>query len=339
MKVFLVTNSEGFYGQRSYPWESIDISYLIDKLSINYEVEHITFERIVNSNINIEDSIILYSSSQQSEYKEYIEDILIYLMQKGNHLVPSFNVFKSHENKGFQELHKKLLNIQSIPVQYYGHHKEVLDKNINFPSVIKVLDGFGSGGVELINNKEKIIDFSTKNDCLIKKTFIKKIRNLIAKPIKKYIFFKKEKNLKYGDYFDYFKRFVIQDFIPNLTYDYKVLVFNKKYYVLKRFTNDGDFRASGSGKFAFEKVENELLAYSKLIYERFDEPIMGFDMCYDGKKYFLIEFQGTHFGPYTLLNSEGYYELVDNNWVFIKEKSNLDDEISSSLLAYLNKKY
>lgn len=334
MQIYFITDAENFYGQKLYPWESLDISKIISKLETIYPVKHLTFAEIVNSNINIENSMVLYTSSQQSEYKEYIEDVLLYLMQKGNRLIPSMNVFKSHENKGYQELHKKLLGIDSLQGIYVGHHKELNDANLSFPVVIKALNGFGSGGVSLVNTKKEIIDFAKEDDCLVYKGYLRRIKSAIAKPIKTYILQQKNK-FNCGDYFDYFKRFVVQEFIPNLSYDCKVLIFDEKYYVLKRYVRIGDFRASGSGNFAFEKVEDGLLEYAKLLFQKFNEPMMAFDICFDGNKHHLIEFQGIHFGPYTLLESEGYYSKENAKWVFVNKKSDLDDEVANSLFEYI----
>ena len=335
MKIYFITDSQNFYGQKLYPWESLDIDKIIAKLSSKYEVVHITFYDVANSELNIENSIVLYTSSQQPEYKEYIEDILFYLIQKGNRLVPSFNVFKSHENKGYQELHKKLLGIKSLSSVYIGHHKEMNDDQLNDTTVLKFLDGFGSGGVSLVNSKGEIVDITIKKDCIIDKDFFKKVRSFIVKPIKKYILKKEIIDFQSKDYFDYFKRFVIQDFIPNLTYDYKVLIFGSKYFVLKRYVKEGDFKASGSGNFAFEKVEDGLLNYAKGLFQRFNEPMMAFDICFNGSEYYLIEFQGIHFGPYTIINSDGYYFEQDNGWEYINKKSDLDEEVANAILSYI----
>ena len=44
-----------------------------------------------------------------------------------------------------------------------------------------------------------------------------------------------------------------QDFIPNNRYDIRVCVVGDKAFALKRFTRNGDFRASGSGNIVYDK--------------------------------------------------------------------------------------
>ena len=76
------------------------------------------------------------------------------------------------------------------------------------------------------------------------------------------------------------KKFIIQSFVPDLKDDWKVLVYNEKYYVLNRKIRKNDFRASGSNIFDFEKDPPEgLLEFSKNLYEEFDVPYASFDIC------------------------------------------------------------
>jgi len=336
MKVYLITDSTGFYGQRSYPWESIDVDIIIGTLKKDFELEQVTFDAIVNGEVDIEGALVLYTSSQQPEYKEYIEDVLIYLMQKGNALVPSINMFKSHENKGYQELHKKLVGIESIPSLYVGHHKEILKKPWQHPSVLKDLGGYGSDGVNLVQSMKDVSDLTTTDECLLRRGFLRRMLSKVAKPIRKHVFGKKYiDSVDYGDYYSHFKRFVLQKFLQDMTYDYKVLIINSKFYVLKRYAREGDFRASGSGNFSFEDVSDVLLDYAESVFFKFNEPFISLDICFDGTKHHLIEFQGMHFGPYTLTHSKGYYMKNGGRWIFNECFSELDVEVAESLLNYL----
>ena len=48
-------------------------------------------------------------------------------------------------------------------------------------------------------------------------------------------------------------KIVVQEFIPGLKNDYKVLIFGSKYYVLYRRVREGDFRASGQGLLEYRR--------------------------------------------------------------------------------------
>jgi hypothetical protein len=338
MKLYILTNSEGHYGQRYYPWESINVAKLVSFLKEYYSVEQATFEDVANGMIDIESSIVIYSSSQQSEYKQYIEDVLLFLSQKENVLIPSINMFKSHENKGYQELHKRLAGVESIPALYLGHFRDVARQAWDFPCVAKKLDGFGSGGVGLVHSNVEVEKAMCSDEVLLRRGFMRRTIGRLIRPIRSVLFQKKMLSTNdYGNYFDFFRRIVLQQFLPNMQYDYKVLIFSEKYYVLKRYVPSGNFRASGSGLFKFEAAPDSLLDYARVLFEKFDVPFISMDICFDGSGYHLIEFQGVHFGPYTLLDSDGYYTIPEDDWVYREESSYLEKEMAQSILSFIKR--
>jgi glutathione synthase/RimK-type ligase-like ATP-grasp enzyme len=336
MNIYLITTSDGFYGQMMYPWEGIDLRKMIQILEQDFNVIKVTFNDIATGTVDINDELIIYTSSQQQEYKQYIEDIILYLSQKNNILIPSINMLRSHNNKGYQELHKRLVSFTSIPANYYSHYNEMKYKNLVFPLVLKTLEGFGSGGVSLVNSEQEIEEISKRDECLIRRGFFRRILSRIYQPLKRLV--KPVTRLEYGDYYQYFRRFVVQDFIPNLSNDYKVLIVNQKYYVLTRFCKEGDFRASGSGIFAYEKADSRLLDYAENVFRTLDEPMLSIDICSDNNEYYLIEFQGLHFGPYAVIKSKGYYQKNDGEWGFVEGRSDFEEEVALSLLNCCKRK-
>ena len=194
---------------------------------------------------------------------------------------------------------------------------------------LKLLENFYSiFGVELVNNskqKNRLIENKEKD------TYKRKAINFLRRL---------KLNNEEFDIYSYNKKkfsgFVIQDFIEGLEFDYKILVFWGKFYVLKRNIKKGDFRASGSGLFEFKEPSNAVLNYAKYIFETLDTPYASLDIAesYVGCK--LIEYQALNFGPYALIKSPGYYTLNDGYWVFIEVTSSLEVEFSRSLAAYVS---
>lgn len=130
----------------------------------------------------------------------------------------------------------------------------------------------------------------------------------------------------------------MQNLIEGLKNDWKVLVFGNKYYVLFRKVRDNDFRASGSGKFEYrEKIPEGFLDYCEKIYNYFDVPYSSFDIGYNGKEFFLFEFQMIYFGTYTLEFSPFYYIRENGNWNIKYETSVIEKEYAISVNTYLNK--
>lgn len=135
------------------------------------------------------------------------------------------------------------------------------------------------------------------------------------------------------------KQFIVQDFIPGLTGDYKVLVYGNKYYVLDRQVRKGDFRASGSGFFSYpEKPPYRVLDFAQGIFAGFDVPFISLDVADAGERLHLLEFQFLSFGSYTLERSHYYYRRAPNGWEQVSEAPDLEREIATSLASFINRK-
>lgn len=145
-----------------------------------------------------------------------------------------------------------------------------------------------------------------------------------------------------SDYYEYIeantKRYLLQEFVPDLEEDWKVLIFSDKYYVLNRKIRENDFRASGSGKLEYIEPPEEVLYFAKDCFKKLDVPFASLDICMDkNKECYLIEYQGVHFGPYTLINSEWYYKYDKSCFIKKDEKSDLAIEYAKSYIKYLER--
>jgi glutathione synthase/RimK-type ligase-like ATP-grasp enzyme len=334
--IFLLTEEDGFFGQGMMPWESIDIGRLRSRLEEHFEVRTISYEDVASSGIDLTGNTIIHSSSQQPEYKAYIDDILLYLKARQNTLIPSIHVTRSHENKGYQELHRRLVGLPSLGAVYLAKRSETIERGVRLPTVYKELSGFGSTGVKLVDSR-RTLNSTTRPDRTIPVSLLPRIvRRVIGNHFRKHIL--RRRNLEpYGSYYSPLKRYVLQDFVPEMDFDYKVLIFPSKAFVLRRDVRAGDFRASGSGHFEFVEPAPELLDYAKSVLELFQEPYLSLDIIYDGHDYHVIEFQGVHFGPYTVVSSPFHFELENNNWSKVSGKSYLEDELSNAILIHLSR--
>ncbi|GEK57697.1 hypothetical protein CHL76_01200 [Marinococcus halophilus] len=329
--IVIIKDYAGFVRQDLSPKISIDLNKVKAILKNNgFEIEEYQYDEIINKNVDIKGKYIIYSSSQKLEYKEYIDDLLLELAEE-NILIPKYEIFKAHENKGYQELLKKKKNISSLNAIYLATEKEFekYSNKIKYPAVFKRLSGAGGINVFKVNNSKdvkKLLKKYNKPQNFLSFKFKKFLKSYI---FRKYSEFKKEST--------YIGRYVLQEWVPNLEEDWKVLVFNEKYYVLNRKVKKNDFRASGSGKLGFIDPPEGLLDYSKEIYEKLDVPFVSLDICYDGEKFYLVEFQGTHFGPYTIVKSPYYFTMKNKKWEKIGGSSDLAEEYTNSIISYLNK--
>lgn len=291
---------------------------------------------------------VLYASSDDYGliYKDYIEDILLRLIADGAILIPNFNFFRSHHNKSFMELYKTIFlpeKLNTIYTQVFSEYdilkRKINNKSIGFPVVIKASTGAGSSGVRLARNKKELLKNANK---FSRRKYSDFYANRFRSP-----FMQRLKNryrrLK-GQPEVFYKpmqgKFIIQNFVSGLTHDYKILVFGKKYYVLKRVNRDNDFRASGSGKLGYEYNFNEVtkvLDYANIVYGLLNVPMASLDIANDGEKNHLIEYQCINFGPYTLQYAPFYFVRDKNGkWEKVKKTSVLEDEYALSIKYYFD---
>lgn len=290
-------------------------------------------------------TFVLYQSSESNGqfYKKYIEDIIYFFMLRGAIVLPKYEYLKAHHNKGFMEiLRTTFLNeeLKTLDFHYLGRPEEARQKFSGEHSVIKQNSGFGSKGVYLAKNKKEFNKYVyAVSSTIFSDSLVDYMKFHTKVGIKTLLSYFTNKYTKPKDY-KLFRPFVIQQFIPELKGDYKVLYYGGKYYTLYRENRKNDFRASGSGKL-LEVTSTEnigLLNFARKVIDEIDFPIIGMDIAFDGSQYHLIEFQMIHLGPYTLQKSKCYFEFTDNNWNCIQKTSDLEEEFTRSILEYIEEK-
>lgn len=297
---------------------------------------------------------VFYPSSEDAGlfYKEYIGDILMDLEDRGLVLLPRYKYFRAHHNKVFMELLRKQLKHEELRTistkNFYDmrdlkNSLQVIEDTVKYPMVIKTSSGSGAAGVALAKDRKELfkktkrmgeIIYKRKGDFIFKNVGLSKAKTIVLK-----LFGKPHMTRTYPR-----EKMVVQSFIHNLQYDYKVLIYGDKYYVLKRLIRDNDFRASGSGKLIFPDVLNDeickVLDLAKMLFEELDVPMLSVDIAYDGNKCHMIEFQCLSFGPYTMQFSNAYYMMKKGGgWERVNAQSDLESEIAVSLDGYIRRHY
>lgn len=324
-------------------------SKLLEK---GYDVSIISLLDIC-TNTSFESSYVFYPSNEINGlfYKEYIEDILLDMELKGATLLPRYTLFRAHHNKVFMEKIRasltddRLKTIKSVPLYDERDLRKNLKKieyDLKYPVVLKMSSGSGSRGVALVK------DCKTLKTRFLQMSAVK-YRNYGMKWYSNPMLSKLKTNIKrlgqksVGEHIYPHEKMIVQNFIPNLKYDYKVLVFGEKFYILKRLTRKNDFRASGSGQLIFPCIFDDeirkVLDIAQLIFDELKIPMLSVDIAYDGKNCHVIEFQCVSFGPYTLQFSDRYYSKVGNNWKETVGESVLEDEIANAIDWYIKRKF
>lgn len=326
-KVVLLSLPSGIFGNGGQTWLSINLAPTRALLEARgFAVEDATIDQSWELEL-APDDIVVYSSCEATEIREYMKDAFYFLRARCV-LLPDYEFLLAYENKGFQELKKRALGIGNLSGEYHydmdGHERAV-------PYVFKTIGGAGSSGVHLVRTRED-------EDRLRGRYFSVGLRRRVILQQRKRVLSANE-FAAYSYRHKGFHRYIAQAFVPGADHDYKILVFGDRFFGLKRNVRKGDFRASGSGDFNFsQRVPNSVLTFAAEMRERLDAPQLSLDIVISPKGCHLIEYQALNFGPVTLTRSEGFYtRATDGTWDWTAGPSDLSECFAHSLGVYFHR--
>ncbi|MCU0453815.1 MAG: hypothetical protein MUE68_09160 [Bacteroidetes bacterium] len=276
---------------------------------------------------------VVYASQEDPTllYKSYIEDVILALVRKGARLVPGFDYFRAHHNKVFMEMLRDVAlpeEFQTIVTKTFGTLEEAerASGSLRYPVVVKPAEGAMSTGVAMVEDAEAFLKHAariSRNGAWIDR--IKQaVKHVVRDPESITSIHR--------------RKFIAQTFIPGLRGDYKVLVYGDRLYTFRRDNRDGDFRASGSGRFHFdEQTPPKLLDYGERLFRSLDCPFVSIDVGFDGRQYHLLEMQFMMFGNIGLERSVRYHRRKGKAWQEVRESSDLERVVADSLLQYLHR--
>ncbi|WP_404982896.1 hypothetical protein [Cobetia marina] len=318
-----IVHNDGFFGIGWPVTSSLNLEDMKIELKKYFiEVSLIDISELQEHEIE-SDCLYITSSSQNKNIKKYYEDVLEVKFSNKNNLIPRYELIRAHDNKGYQGLLAKKLNLRFTP-QYYTYKSfDVKDK-----TVMKGLGGAGSSTVSMVKS----------NSDIYKQTLKMGLKNTGLLDLLKNSKYKLKRKFKGENYdgkrYDINELYVLQEYHEGLSCDYKVLVFGDKVFVLKRSVRKGDFRASGSGLFDFgAEFSISLLDFSLSFKNDLGAPYVSLDIIEkDDGTLSCIEYQCVHFGLMAQIKAPFYYEKNNNNWVKCenntKSESLLVDSIS-----------
>jgi len=334
-RVFFITDYKGYFGSKyhSSPYRGGLDRNLLSRFMAERGFESV-FLKPVKEDLEKHDlssGIIVFGSHQDRglHYKGFLEDLAVALDASGQRVYPSPLLIRAHENKVFFEMIRHFAgssSMRQIRSWWYGSYEEFLNAagNLPYPLLIKRPDGSMSRGVALAQNRAQAEKIARR----IMRTpdAVLKIRDTIRwMRHKGYV----RESWERG-------KMIVQEFVPGLRNDYKVLVFGTKYYVLYRKVREGDFRASGQGLLEYRReLPPGLLDFAEMCFNTFSAPQASFDIGYDGSEYYLFEAQYVCFGTYTIENSKFHFIRKEGNWACIEQGSCLEEEYAESLSRFI----
>ena len=340
IKIVVLTDYKGHFESKwhAVPYRSGMNLELLKKYfnDLNYEFEAIKLSAVNFKNDVPNSSVFLYTASEDKDfkYKDYIEDIVLGVQESGGHVVPAYKYLRAYNNKVFMEILRESTLVDKNLKSYYWSAPSTDDLNtLSFPIVLKKSAGAMGTGVHFIKNKKQLLDQLKK---INQSKSLNNIKNYIKDSIRPY----KHKGYKKESLFR--EKFILQEFVPNLKSDFKVLAFGERYYIFERPVRKNDFRASGSGHGGYRygsavEVHSEIFDYAEKVHSALNVPNASLDICSDGEKFLLFEFQALSFGSVGQHKSDGYYVKKKGEWTFISEELELEKVYVDSIHYYLQK--
>ena len=334
-KFFILTNSANGVPQKLHETESVLLSTIKKRFEFGgFEVIQIDFESFINGLEIFDESIygsyFFYASSQYTEYKDSINDILVYVKSRGGRLIPEYEHFVAHENKFYQILASRRMKLR-MPQTILVNTNEKLPlllSDLVYPQIAKLSSGHGGNAVHMVHNFDqacKFIDDSFTDTVPRRRNFIKRRKQLKR--------FQGRYPLKHG-------KVLFQEYLIGVDHDWKVLVFGKKLFALKRFFRPNDFRASGSGDFEQSAVPDEnLLEFAYETSKKINTPFVSLDVIETNSGYYLLEYQCMHFGLMAAMYADHHFENYDGTRFEIKKNAtDIDSLLAESLFTFIQEK-
>ena len=247
-----------------------------------------------------------------TDYKAalFAKQLTISLEERGFKVFPNSNTSWHYDDKVGQKYLLEAIDAPLVPAHVFYSKAEAMNwiNNVKFPLVFKLRGGAGALNVRLVKNSNearKLIrkafgkGFASRNRYEKIRSRIKALRktpnfeNLIAlikSTLRILIPTELEKYAPRQKGYIYF-----QDFIPDNNYDNRVVVMRNKCYAVRRYNRENDFRASGSGNWAFEKdlFDIKMIKVAFNIAKKLDVQSVAFDFIRDGDEYKIVEMSYT----------------------------------------------
>lgn len=239
------------------------------------------------------------------EAQLFARQLIASVEEMGIRVFPSTKTSWHYDDKVGQKYLLEACGAPLIPSYIFYDRESALNwiTETSFPKVWKLRGGAGAQNVRLLKSPQearKIVQrafsrgfknsrFHPLNDRLWEfrrdktlKSFLNITRGLIraAFPHKKYARSPVQQDYVY-----------FQDFIPDNSFDIRVIVIGKRAFAIKRLVRDGDFRASGSGRLIYEPIQipSECITIAFQVTSRLASQCCAFDFVYDGNDWAIVE--------------------------------------------------
>jgi len=272
--------------------------------NIDYKLVNAYSNDIINK---VGDCDIFMWHWHHNDYKAqlFARQLLYSLELKGLKVFPNFHTAWFFDDKIGQKYLLESIDAPFVKTYIFYEKELALNflRNYSYPIVAKLKNGAGSSNVKLIKNYKEGKKY-------IKKAFTKGFSYYRWSNFQDKIkFFQEKKTLK--NFLNIFKGFIrgiipnhvflnlpiernyvyFQEFIPDNSYDIRIIVIGNKAFGIKRFVRKNDFRASGSGKISYDpkEIPTECVQIAFEINKKIKSQCTSFDFILKKNKPLIVE--------------------------------------------------
>lgn len=259
------------------------------------------------------------------KYKDVLsaKNILFALEHAGMIVYPDFRSNWHFDDKVAQLYLLESIDAPLVPSYIFYNKKDALEwaENTSFPKVFKLKGGSGSRNVILVEDLRacrKIINiafgrgfsyFNPRNAIKDDLARFRENKNYIdlVKACSRYIYtpkYLRRPGRERG--YVYF-----QDFIPDNKFDTRIVVIGEKAIGERRFVRKNDFRASGSGKFAYDNIDLRTVDIAFKIKKLLNLQSVAFDFVHHNSTPLIVEVS-YGFGTKGIMGAPGYWDSTLN---------------------------
>lgn len=227
----------------------------------------------------------------------FAKQLLFALEQSGKKVFPNFNTGWHFDDKLGQKYLLEAIHAPLVKTDIFYSKAEALNfiNNTTFPIVFKLRGGAGSSNVKLVKTKKqasKLVDNAFGRGFPAYDRF----GNLKET----WMHFKRIPSKNYFEFLKSIRRFfvstafakvrgkekgyvIFQEFIPNNSFDVRVVVIGERAFAIKRLVRKNDFRASGSGLIEYDKerIDVRCVKIAFEVTQNLNAQCVAFDFVFD----------------------------------------------------------
>lgn len=249
------------------------------------------------------DALLWHHHHTLAKDKLFARQLMFALEQSGKKVFPDFRTAWHFDDKLGQKYLLEAIKAPLVPTYAFYSKDTALNwlRSTQYPVVFKLRGGAGSSNVKLVKDfsaGKNLVDrafgagfpsYDKTGDLkeVLRKFLIKKssVKN-VARSIRR-AFVSTEFARIHGPEKGYL---LFQEFIPNNSFDIRVVTIGGKAFALKRLVRANDFRASGSGfiKYAKEEIDERCVAIAFETSRKLGANCVAYDFVFDSQNTPLI---------------------------------------------------